>query len=99
MPGTGTPASARDSRAELPVDRARSAVRRRWSIRAGLSPAGRAPGWEDAIGGGSVTVRVLGPGDEAAIEAFLLPRIETSMFLLSNLDAAGIVDRGQTYGG
>ena len=37
-------------------------------------------------------IRVLQPGDEAALEAFLLPRIETSMFLLGNMRAAGLVD-------
>jgi len=40
-------------------------------------------------------VRVLQPGDEAALEAFLLPRIETSMFLLGNMRAVGLVDRGE----
>ena len=39
--------------------------------------------------------QVLQPGDEAALEAFLLPRIETSMFLLGNLRAAGLVDGGE----
>lgn len=43
--------------------------------------------------------RVLGPSDVPQVEAFLLPRLDTSLFLLSNLDAAGIVDQGQTYGG
>ncbi len=37
-------------------------------------------------------IRVLQPGEEAALEAFLLPRIETSMFLLGNMRAAGLVD-------
>lgn len=40
-------------------------------------------------------IRVLQPGDEAALEAFLLPRIETSMFLLGNMRAAGLVDGGE----
>jgi predicted GNAT family acetyltransferase len=40
-------------------------------------------------------IRVLRPGDEAALEAFLLPRIETSMFLLGNMRAAGLEDRGE----
>jgi predicted GNAT family acetyltransferase len=40
-------------------------------------------------------IRVLQPGDEAALEAFLLPRIETSMFLLGNMRAVGLVDRGE----
>jgi predicted GNAT family acetyltransferase len=46
-----------------------------------------------------MAIRVLGETDVPAVEAFLLPRLDTSMFLLSNLDAAGIVDHGQTYGG
>ena len=40
-------------------------------------------------------IRVLLPGDEAALEAFVLPRIETSMFLLGNMRAAGLVDGGE----
>jgi predicted GNAT family acetyltransferase len=40
-------------------------------------------------------IRVLQPGDEAALEAFLLPCIETSMFLLGNMRAAGLVDGGK----
>ena len=40
-------------------------------------------------------VRVLLPGDEAALESFLLPRIETSMFLLGNMRAAGLADGGE----
>ena len=40
-------------------------------------------------------VRVLRSGDEAALEAFLLPRIETSMFLLGNMRAAGLEDGGE----
>lgn len=42
-----------------------------------------------------VTMRVLRPGDEAALEAFLLPRIESSMFLLGNMRMAGLVDNGR----
>ena len=45
------------------------------------------------------TIRILEPGDEALLEAFLLPRLDTSMFLLSNLRAAGLSDEGQTYSG
>lgn len=45
------------------------------------------------------TIRVLGPGDEAALEAFLLPRIESSMFLVGNSRSVGIVDQGQIYQG
>jgi predicted GNAT family acetyltransferase len=43
--------------------------------------------------------RVLQPGDEAALEAFLLPRIESSMFLISNMRASGLIDNGQAYAG
>jgi uncharacterized protein len=45
------------------------------------------------------TIRLLGPGDEAALEAFLLPRVESSMFLVGNSRSVGIVDRGQIYQG
>lgn len=40
-------------------------------------------------------IRILGPGDEAALESFLLPRAESSMFLRGNARAAGLVDRGE----
>ncbi|MCD4690146.1 GNAT family N-acetyltransferase [bacterium] len=45
------------------------------------------------------TIRILEPGDEALLEAFLLPRLDSSMFLLSNMRAAGLRDEGQLYGG
>lgn len=45
------------------------------------------------------TIRTLAPGDETALEAFLLPRIESSMFLLGNLRTSGLVDRGEPYTG
>jgi RimJ/RimL family protein N-acetyltransferase len=44
-------------------------------------------------------IRLLQPGDEAALEAFLLPRVESSMFLIGNLRFSGLVDRGQPYEG
>jgi predicted GNAT family acetyltransferase len=44
-------------------------------------------------------IRVLKPGDEAALEAFLLPQVESSMFLIGNMRAAGLTDHGQTYQG
>lgn len=44
-------------------------------------------------------VRILLPGDEAALEEFLLPRIESSMFLLGNLRAVGLADRGRRFEG
>jgi predicted GNAT family acetyltransferase len=45
------------------------------------------------------SMRVLEPDDSAALEAFLIPRIESSMFLLGNMRAAGLIDKGQPYGG
>jgi predicted GNAT family acetyltransferase len=47
----------------------------------------------------SPTIRILGPGDEAAVEAFLLPRVETSMFLIGNMRSRGFTDSGQAYEG
>ncbi len=44
-------------------------------------------------------IRVLRSGDEAALEAFLLPRVESSMFLIGNMRAAGLEDRAQIYQG
>ncbi len=44
-------------------------------------------------------IRKLMPGDEPALEAFLLPRIATSMFLLGNLRAAGLIDNGVRFSG
>ncbi len=45
------------------------------------------------------SLRVLGPGDEAALIAFLAPRADSSLFLIANLTAAGIVDRDAPYAG
>ena len=45
------------------------------------------------------TIRIIQSGDEAALEAFLLPRVETSMFLIGNMRAVGLVDNGQRYEG
>jgi hypothetical protein len=42
-----------------------------------------------------VGARILGAGDEAALERFLRPLSDSSMFLLSNLAGAGLVDRGE----
>jgi predicted GNAT family acetyltransferase len=44
-------------------------------------------------------IRILQPGDEAALETFLLPRIEFSMFLISNMRTSGLIDNGQAYTG
>jgi ribosomal protein S18 acetylase RimI-like enzyme len=48
---------------------------------------------------GTPRIRILQPGDEPALEAFLLPRIETSMFLIGNMRSSGLVDSGQPYEG
>ena len=45
------------------------------------------------------TLRVLKSGDEAALEAYLLPRVELSMFLIGNLRTTGFHDNGQIYQG
>jgi uncharacterized protein len=45
------------------------------------------------------TVRLLRPGDEVALEAFLARHGASSMFLRSNLRHAGLDDRGKHYQG
>lgn len=47
----------------------------------------------------SFKIRVLEPGDEQALEAFLGERLEQSMFLLSNMRAGGLRDQGRVYQG
>lgn len=44
-------------------------------------------------------IKILQPGDEAALERFLLPRLDSSMFLLGNLRTAGLVDTGAPLAG
>ncbi len=44
-------------------------------------------------------IRILQPGDEPALEAFLLPHIDSSMFLLGNMRAAGLRDDGRPLEG
>jgi RimJ/RimL family protein N-acetyltransferase len=44
-------------------------------------------------------IRTLEPGDEAALEAFALPRIETSMFLLGNSRTGGLSDHSERFQG
>ncbi len=44
-------------------------------------------------------IRLLQPEDEAALEAFLLPRVESSMFLIANMRAAGLVEGGKLFEG
>jgi predicted GNAT family acetyltransferase len=46
-----------------------------------------------------LSIRILKEGDEAALIEFLVPRLESSMFLASNMQAVGLVDRGQRLGG
>lgn len=46
-----------------------------------------------------VMIRQLHPGDEVVLEAFLLPRLETSMFLLSNMRESGLEYDGKRYTG
>lgn len=46
-----------------------------------------------------VAIRVLQPGDEAELDAFLQPYTASSMFLLSNLRQAGLGDRGERFEG
>ena len=42
-------------------------------------------------------VRVLVPGDEAQLFAFLGPHLDTSLFFFSNIERAGLLDRGEAY--
>lgn len=44
-------------------------------------------------------IRLLRPGDETALEAFLLPLVDSSMFLIGNMRSAGLIDHGQPYEG
>ncbi|MFC1851885.1 GNAT family N-acetyltransferase [candidate division CSSED10-310 bacterium] len=48
---------------------------------------------------GKSIIRILQPGDEAALEAFLLPRLDSSMFLIGNMRASGLIDIGHPYAG
>mgnify|MGYP000977021387 CR=1 FL=1 len=44
-------------------------------------------------------IRQLVPGDEDTLEDFLLPRLETSMFLISNMRESGLEYTGERYTG
>jgi RimJ/RimL family protein N-acetyltransferase len=46
-----------------------------------------------------IRIRVLEPGDEPALEAFLRPHLATSMFLLGNMRLSGLEDTGKPYTG
>ena len=45
------------------------------------------------------TIRILHPNDEPTLEAFLQPRLASSMILLSNLRQVGLLDHGEPYQG
>lgn len=47
----------------------------------------------------TLEIRPLGPADAPTLEAFLLPRLETSMFLLGNMRAVGLEYTGERYTG
>lgn len=47
----------------------------------------------------ALTFRRLAPGEEATTEAFLAERPETTLFLRSNLQRAGLVDDGRPFSG
>ena len=44
-------------------------------------------------------IRILKPGDETALETFLLSCVESSMFLIGNMRTSGLIDNGQAYTG
>jgi uncharacterized protein len=46
-----------------------------------------------------VLITILGAGDEAALEAFLVQHVDSSMFLRANARRAGLVDGGQRFQG
>ncbi|HOU12400.1 MAG TPA: GNAT family N-acetyltransferase [Anaerolineae bacterium] len=47
----------------------------------------------------NVDIRLLRPGDETALEAFLAPRLATSMFLIGNMRLSGLAYNGERYTG
>ena len=44
-------------------------------------------------------IRIVHPDDQPALELFLQQRLQTSLFLLSNMRQAGLVDTGQRFEG
>lgn len=50
-------------------------------------------------GSARLIIRPLGPGDEAALETFLVRHADSSMFLRSNARRAGLADRGAALQG
>lgn len=51
------------------------------------------------LGAGRQLIRQLAPGDEALLEAFLLPRIRSSFILAANVADAGLTYNGNPYEG
>lgn len=47
----------------------------------------------------TTNITILKPGDEARLEAFLLPQLDSSMFLLGNMRLAGLEENGERYAG
>ena len=47
----------------------------------------------------ALSYKILEPGDDDALKCFLAPRLDSSLFLYSNLLAAGLVDTGEPYSG
>ena len=54
---------------------------------------------EDTPSSSVSVVRALGPADAPQLEAFLRSRLASSMFMLSNMRAAGLEDQGRVYQG
>jgi RimJ/RimL family protein N-acetyltransferase len=48
---------------------------------------------------GEISTRILVEGDEALLEAFLWPRLDSSMLLFGNIQARGLAYQGQRYEG
>jgi RimJ/RimL family protein N-acetyltransferase len=46
-----------------------------------------------------LSLKILGPGDERALKRFLLTRLDSSLFLYSNMLAAGLEDTGVRFSG
>jgi predicted GNAT family acetyltransferase len=45
------------------------------------------------------SLKILRAGDEPALKDFLIPRLDSSLFLYGNLLAAGLIDTGERYSG
>lgn len=67
----------------------------RWLSRRPVAGVATLTAWMDADGG----LRVLVPGDEARLFEFLERHVDTSLFFFSNVERAGLVDRGEPLQG